>query len=241
MNSKDERSLRRYRFPASFMNASDLDFNEHPWQDYLGGANGRHDIKKWIPLQTHPKILNLGANWLEAMVYKEHGYDCTHVVMSTQGHQLLIDEGFKSLNLDMCEMLDVDNCSFDGLISVQALEHVFYPWKAILEMYRVLRDGGRVVLNVPQFHTSELDKDVPAPDVANLQHVSCLQTYQMRFMMRQSGFKVLEHEIPDGNQQTLYCEKMSYDDIVNYPPNDPLAKKYYRKQTAEFLKEYCEC
>lgn len=174
MDYKDEQSLRRYRFPAIFMNADDLDFNEHLWRNYLGGPHGRHDIKKWIPLNTHNKILNLGANWLEAMVYKEHGYDCIHIVMSSQHQQVLWNNDFKTLNLDMCELLEIENFSFDGIISVQALEHVFYPWKAILEMYRVLRDGGRVVLNVPQFHASELDKDIPASDVANLQHVSCL-------------------------------------------------------------------
>lgn len=36
---------------------------------------------------------------------------------------------------------------------------------------------------------------------------------------------------------SLYTvKKMSFNEIANYLSKDPLAEKYYRKQTAEFLK-----
>lgn len=238
MDDRDARSLARYRFPAINVYAGDKDHNEHVWQPHMGGPNGRHEIKKYIPLETHPKILNLGANWYEAKVYQELGYNCTHLVMSTQVQELLTAEGFTCLMNDMCEMLDIENESFDGIISVQALEHVWYPWKALLEMYRVLRNGGRMVLNVPQWHGKDVNVDIPDNAMVNLQHVSCLHTHQMRFMVRTAGFKLLHQDIPDTCVQTLFCEKMSYEDLVNYPADGPL-HNYYDAAHANFLRDYC--
>jgi hypothetical protein len=100
-----------------------------------------------------------------------------------------------------------------------------------------------MVLNVPQFHGSEINKNVPAPDVVSLQHVSCLQPFQMRFMVRQAGFKLLGQYVPDTCVQELYCEKMSFDEIANYPLDDALGAKQngvYKNQTAEFLRGYCQ-
>ncbi len=236
----NESSLKRYQFPALFMYEGGGDHTENNWRDWQGDpVAGRHNVKKYIPPSTHPKLLNLGGNWIEAKVYEDQGYDCTHVVISTGSHEVLLAEGFKVIFNDMCDMVDVEDGSFDGVISVQALEHVWYPWKALLETWRVLRDGGRVVFNVPQWPVAETKKDIPAKNIIDIQHVSCMQTYQMKFMVRSVGLRLLGHHIPADTVQELYCEKMSLEELENFPGDDPLSM-YYNPQHAKMLREYCE-
>jgi SAM-dependent methyltransferase len=237
LDNKDARSLARYNLPSSFIYQPRVEHVEDNWRSYLGGPYGRCDIKKWIP--TSATLLNLGGRWLEAKVYEELGYDCTNLVLSTQVHELFIEGGFKSILNDMCDMRDVDNESFGAIISVQSLEHVWYPYKALLEMYRVLEVGGRLVLNVPQWFAEETEADVPDPSMANLQHISLLHTHQMRFMVRVAGFKLLHQEVPDTHQQTLYCEKLSLEALESFSEN-PKHAEYY-KGHVDLLKAYCEC
>ncbi|MBV9947357.1 MAG: methyltransferase domain-containing protein, partial [Myxococcales bacterium] len=45
--------------------------------------------------------------------------------------------------------LPFDNGSFDTVLSVQVLEHTPHPAELVLEMGRVLRDGGRLIMTVP--------------------------------------------------------------------------------------------
>jgi SAM-dependent methyltransferase len=42
-----------------------------------------------------------------------------------------------------------DDGTFDIVISGQALEHMTHPWKAVIEMSRVLKEGGYICLIAP--------------------------------------------------------------------------------------------
>ena len=44
---------------------------------------------------------------------------------------------------------EIRSSSFDVVVSGQAFEHIEFPWMTILEVVRVLRPGGIVVLVVP--------------------------------------------------------------------------------------------
>ncbi|MBI3331838.1 class I SAM-dependent methyltransferase [Candidatus Peregrinibacteria bacterium] len=50
------------------------------------------------------------------------------------------------------EEIPLPDASFDGVICTQMLEHVPHPWKALAEMHRILRPGGKVLLTVPQWN-----------------------------------------------------------------------------------------
>lgn len=43
----------------------------------------------------------------------------------------------------------IDSCSIDGVVCTQALEHVANPENLILEIERVLKPGGKLILTVP--------------------------------------------------------------------------------------------
>ncbi|MEM9976440.1 MAG: methyltransferase domain-containing protein [Cyanobacteria bacterium P01_D01_bin.2] len=55
-----------------------------------------------------------------------------------------------SVQIDMCNMKDIENGSFDVVIACDVLEHVPDDTVAIREIHRVLADGGWVILTVPQ-------------------------------------------------------------------------------------------
>ena len=55
-----------------------------------------------------------------------------------------------SAQIDMCNMSDIENGSFDVVIACDVLEHVPDDTIAIREIHRVLADGGWVILTVPQ-------------------------------------------------------------------------------------------
>jgi len=63
--------------------------------------------------------------------------------------------GFRAVHGDGCAMEFAD-ASFDTVLAIQVLEHVFEPLRMVREMARVLRPGGKLVLLVPQTSTTHL-------------------------------------------------------------------------------------
>lgn len=65
-------------------------------------------------------------------------------------YKLNIDDGIYSFVVgDGCS-LDYDNETFDTVINMQVLEHVFEPIKMFAEIARVLRKGGHGIFLIPQ-------------------------------------------------------------------------------------------
>ncbi len=239
-----DRALARYEYASlnQYGSASEEPQSREPnWKQETGWTvdRGQLRVSEYLPSSEYTRILNLGGSWQEAQVYSEMGYDCTTVVLSEALAAVFQEDGLKVIRNDMCDLSDVDNSSWDGLVSVQALEHVFYPWKALLEIQRVVRNGGRIMIDVPVWRKEHEQMDVPDyMDSGNLQHCSILQPYQFRFMIRQVGFLVLEHDT-HFNRHTIYAEKLSYEQLRGWDKDSPLSM-YYNAKTAEFLAGYCQ-
>lgn len=65
------------------------------------------------------------------------------------------DPRFRHVVGDGCRM-EFAAASFDTVLAVQVLEHVFEPIRMVEEIARVLRPGGRAILLVPQTGTMHL-------------------------------------------------------------------------------------
>lgn len=234
--TRDERSLNRYKWPSYCIHYIGGRERDENWQPEISG-DGPLDVMRHLPPDVYHNILNLGGSWQEAMEYQAMGYDCTTVCLA-DGHVADLEEdGFKYIRNDMTDMIDVENQSVDAVVTIQSLEHVFYPWKALLEIYRVVKDGGRVMIDVPVWHQSK-SQTPPPHEMCNLDHCAILEPHQMRCMVLNCGFEIIIHDIAQ-NRQTLYLNKLSLDQIKNYPKQG----KYNRVYTHilhRFLKGYCD-
>ena len=66
------------------------------------------------------------------------------------------DPRFRLLDGDGCSMEQVESNTFDTVINLQVLEHVFEPMKMVQEIQRVLKPGGHAIFLIPQTNTLHL-------------------------------------------------------------------------------------
>jgi ubiquinone/menaquinone biosynthesis C-methylase UbiE len=97
------------------------------------------------------EILDVGG-WDFYLSVKKHLADYSHyTVLDLPGVSTLQikDPKYRQMTGDGCNMPFKDN-SFDTVINIQVLEHVFEPIKMFAEICRVLRPGGKALIVVPQ-------------------------------------------------------------------------------------------
>ena len=54
-------------------------------------------------------------------------------------------------------MIPADSNSFDTVLCISVLEHLYEPERAVYEFHRVLKKGGRVIISVPFLHPYHAD------------------------------------------------------------------------------------
>jgi SAM-dependent methyltransferase len=94
------------------------------------------------------------------------------------------DPRFELVRGDGCDMNGIADASFDTVLSIQVVEHVFEPMKMVEEIARVLRPGGHAIFLVPQTSTLHL-----APN-----HFYNFTRYWIVEAMRRAGLEILELE-----------------------------------------------
>jgi len=79
--------------------------------------------------------------------------------------------------------LPFDDNKFDGVVCFEVIEHIFNVDEVLIEIYRVIRPGGLLLLSIP-FAWDEHE----APfDFARY------TSYGIKFILEKNGFKVVEH------------------------------------------------
>jgi len=74
---------------------------------------------------------------------------------------------------------------YDAIFCLQTLEHALSPFLAILEMRAVLRDGGRVYLDLPDSRDEAM--------LRTLQHTSVLNEMQWEALFIKAGFYLIKN------------------------------------------------
>ena len=100
---------------------------------------------------------------------------------------------------DICNMPLPDN-SVDNILCTEVLEHVHDPIKALNEIYRVLKPGGKLILTVPSFSLIHF---------APYHFYTGFTRYFCTDLLDNLGFKVLEFK-KSGNILTLAAHLLSY-------------------------------
>lgn len=95
-------------------------------------------------------------------------------------------------------MDQIDDSSFDTILSTQLLEHVSNPWLAMREFSRVLRPGGTLILSAP--HLSMMHE---APN-----DYFRFTSYGFEVLCADSGFQVVDVR-PVGGLLSLVAHVLS--------------------------------
>jgi SAM-dependent methyltransferase len=88
------------------------------------------------------------------------------------------------------EALEFPDENFDGITSVETLEHLLTPEKAIGELARVLRPGGRLVVTYPTINRTIAKRLRLGKNVAVSEHLNEWSYRELAAAMESAGLRV---------------------------------------------------
>jgi len=150
-------------------------------------------IKEYLPPDKFPKMLNIGAGeGLETKILNDLGYNAVGVIRG-QTNWDFAKKNFPDVSFVDCDMHDLPfrSDSFDAMYLNQTFEHAFAPFFLLLEMYCVLRAGGRAWIAMPEF--KEVNDPTAHKDInlIGYHHPNIICWNLMGQFFKKTGFKVL--------------------------------------------------
>ncbi len=151
-------------------------------------VEGLEYLKKYLPLG---KILAIGcADGMEVKALKGLGYDPIGITLGRTN----VD--WARENLPDCDIrlmdlhdLDFDPETFDCAFSDNTFEHCFAPMLHLLEVWTVLKPGGKFFINIPLFIDWEDGEKKPGNQLDH-HHPNLLPPKMHTEMFKVCGFKV---------------------------------------------------
>lgn len=168
-----------------------------------------------FPPSTYPRMLIIGPGpGTEILAGKEIGYDATGIgLICDEQYQYALSRGADFHRMDMHD-IRIPNESFDVIYSHHSFEHCVHPWLVCIEMWAVLRVGGRVFIEMPE-PDSGLSKN----------HTMVLPPEFMKKMFEASGFKTLENQRHKHLFEKISIEELQSSPIAQYSVWPQLAKR----------------
>ena len=122
-----------------------------------------HQILKYY-ITRGSSVLECGCAPAQWLVYFSKEFDCSlYGIDNSQSGLYLSKENLCYQNIKKCELIkgDVnyipfDNNTFDVVFSTGLLEHFNEPEKIVSEMSRILKPGGLLIIQIPNFHKGSL-------------------------------------------------------------------------------------
>jgi SAM-dependent methyltransferase len=159
-------------------------------------------------LAGRPRILDFSPSRCLYRAFKRQpGIDYT---ASDYSGQFLADR-----RLDITDIDEADD-SADAVICYHVLEHVGDDQKAIRELYRILKKGGRALIQTP-FKEGDMDEDtgaVPPPDrmrrFGQSDHVRMYSVSGLRDRLAANGFEVTVREFSEKSGNKTGFEEKEY-------------------------------
>lgn len=211
---------------------------ETKWQMYLDTLQGHpsvcsssHTVEKmkfivdFIPPKVFPKMLDIGAGeGLETKVLADLGYDVVGIIRGKVNIEFAKTH-FPEITFVECDMHDLPfpSNSFDSAYLNQVFEHAYAPFIMLLELYCVLREGGRVWVAMPHFKEKNDPSANPDINLITHHHPNIICENLLSQMFEKTGFKVLYRGSVYGN---------SYFDNVYLLEKQPLSVLHSDVQTA---------
>lgn len=165
------------------------------------------EFSTYIPIDGFKNVLNLGAgDGGETKLLQDRGYKVVGITMGIDNIKLAKQQ----YNIDLIDtdmnILDFSPNLFDAIFLTQTFEHFLSPFIACLEMWRVLRIGGKVYMDVP-------DPDDDKEWV--IWHTNLLYPKQIIKMFELCGFKHIQ-DLNNKNRLKFIFEKISDEKIEKW-------------------------
>jgi SAM-dependent methyltransferase len=174
----------------------------------------------WLPPQEFEDIIDVGAG--VELITQRLGefYSAVYAIdFQTPLERPLVPFNYHRVQGDaqfLAEYFPVER--MDGLIINHSFEHFYSPYLFLCDAFCVLRPGGRIFLNLPEF-----DGPVKGP---NYHHPSVLEQNYLSRMFMNIGFKILEMEIRSELYLDYYwiLERIPLENIIS-PIRDVLERR----------------
>lgn len=167
--------LSKLRARLERLHARLVDLSHWPWRER--GDDPYHKVfvefVQAVQAMNGPTILELGSRNVSGVLRRDLFPNVGHYI----GMDIHPGEGVDLVG-DAHRMSElVEPGSIDALFSISVFEHLVYPWKAVLEINRVLKPGGLLFISThPTWPAHELPWDFWRFPVAGLAHLFIQET-----------------------------------------------------------------
>ncbi len=178
---------------------------QYDFSDYYAPSRVINELKTFAPPSIFPRLLCLGCGSGYEVEYAiKQGYKAVGITLGKKNVEKARSRGLDVRYGDMHD-LQFPPDSFDVVLSNHSFEHSFCGWMVAIEVYAVLRDYGRWLVELPNQHVQS--KTDPFNIAFDLNHMSLLIPSEMQRIFLHTGFK---NALPPKTDEryTFYLEKV---------------------------------
>lgn len=107
------------------------------------------------------------------------------------------------MNADMNQALPYKDSFFDAIVCIDGIEHIERPFDFIRECYRVLKNGGVLIVSTPNIHSlrsrwrwfltghhNKCKTPLDERNVSPLHHINMMSYTEMRYLLHTNGLSI---------------------------------------------------
>lgn len=169
---------------------------EDYWEKFTSSEKQLKRIALMLEYEYGKRVLDIGPNrgYLSIAICKTKKdimkYDAVEIDTTFVSHcrEMANLNNVKNLNCmpgDGCNLKGFKKDYYHTIVLAEVLEHVHTPLKMLREAYRVLANGGSIIVTVPS-------KGLMPPE-KTLDHVQDFSVEDVKNLISKAGFKLLHH------------------------------------------------